>query len=151
MNDIEEKLMNNLNDLLENDIEAINVRIFGTRDRKSVQIIIESEEGITVEACASATRTAQNIIRLENLIDHDYNIEVSSPGINRPLFNLSDFIKYEGEKINVELKKKINNKKRFTGSYSVINERIVFLNDDDATKISVEDIKKANLIREIKV
>ena len=45
MNDIEEKLMNNLNDLLENNIEAINVRIFGTRDRKSVQIIIESDEG----------------------------------------------------------------------------------------------------------
>ena len=151
MNDIEEKLMNNLNDLLENNIEAINVRIFGTRDRKSVQIIIESEDGITVESCANATRTAQNIIKLENLIDHDYNIEVSSPGINRPLFNLNDFIKFEGEKINVELKKKINNKKRFTGSYSVIKDGIVFLNDNDATKISIEDIKKANLIREIKV
>ena len=151
MNDIEEKLMNNLNDLLENNIEAINVRIFGTRDRKSVQIIIESEDGITVESCARATRTAQNIIKLENLIDHDYNIEVSSPGINRPLFNLKDFIKFQGEKINVELKKKINNKKRFTGPYSVINERIVFLNDNDTTKISIEDIKKANLIREIKV
>ena len=52
MNDIEEKLMNNLNDLLENNIEAINVRIFGTRDRKSVQIIIESKDGITVESCS---------------------------------------------------------------------------------------------------
>ena len=151
MNDIEEKLMNNLNDLLENNIEAINVRIFGTRDRKSVQIIIDSEDGVTVETCANATRAAQNIIKLENLIDHDYNIEVSSPGINRPLFNLNDFIKFEGEKINVELKKKINNKKRFTGTYSVIKERIVFLNENDATKISIEDIKKANLIREIKV
>ena len=95
---------------------------------------------------ARATRTAQNIIKLENLIDHDYNIEVSSPGINRPLFNLKDFIKFQGEKINVELKKKINNKKRFTGPYSVINE-IVFLNDNDTTKISIEDIK-ANLIRD---
>ena len=61
-------------------------------------------KGITVESCARATRTAQNIIKLENLID-DYNIEVSSPGINRPLFNLKDFIKFQGEKINVELKK----------------------------------------------
>ena len=97
--------MNNLNDLLENNIDVINVRIFGTRDRKSVQIIIESEDGITVESCARATRTAQNIIKLENLIDHDYNIEVSSPGINRPLFNLKDFIKFQGEKINVRVKK----------------------------------------------
>ena len=151
MNDIEEKLMNSLNGLLENNIEAINVRIFGTKARKSVQIIIESDDGITVESCSSVTRIAQNIIKLENLIDHDYNIEVSSPGINRPLFNLRDFIKFQGEKINVELKRKINDKKRFTGAYSVINENIVFLNDDDTTKISIEDIKKANLIREIKV
>ena len=70
MNDIEEKLMNNLNDLLDDNIEAINVRNFGTRDRKSVQIMIESEDGITVESCANELlRTAQNIIKLENIID----------------------------------------------------------------------------------
>ena len=68
MNDIEEKLMNSLNGLLENNIEAINVRIFGTRDRKSVQIIIESDDGITVESCSNVTRIAQNIIKLENLM-----------------------------------------------------------------------------------
>ena len=89
MNDIEEKLMNRLNNLLDNDIEAINVKIFGARNQKFVEIMIESNQGVTINTCADVTKIAQNIIKLDRLIDSDYSIEVSSPGINRPLLNLS--------------------------------------------------------------
>ena len=151
MNDIEEKIKFKLNSILDDHIEVINVRVFGTRSEKSVQIMIESKEGITVDSCANTSRKAQNIIKLDNIIDGDYNIEVSSPGINRPLFNLNDFITFKGEKVYIELKKNINNKKRYKGNYDVINKKIVFLNDSENTKISIDDIKKANLLREIKV
>ena len=86
MNDIEEKLMNRVNEMLDDHIEAINVKIFGVRNQKSIQIMIESSHGVTIQSCASVTKVAQNIIKLDNIIDGDYNIEVSSPGINRPLF-----------------------------------------------------------------
>ena len=151
MNDTEEKLMNRLNNLLDNDIEAINVKIFGARNQKFIEIMIESDDGITINTCAEVTKIAQNIIKLDSLIDSDYSIEVSSPGINRPLFNIKDFIKYQGEKAFIELKRSINNQKRFTGEYEVINEKITFPNQDNVIEISVDDIKKANLIREIKV
>ena len=151
MNDIEEKLMNRLNNLLDNDIEAINVKIFGARNQKFIEIMIESNDGITIDTCAEVTKIAQNIIKLDSLIDSDYSIEVSSPGINRPLFNIKDFIKYQGEKAFIELKRSINNQKRFTGEYEVINDKITFPNQDNTIEISVDDIKKANLIREIKV
>ena len=151
MNDTEEKLMNRLNNLLDNDIEAINVKIFGARNQKFIEIMIESDDGITINTCAEVTKIAQNIIKLDSLIDSDYSIEVSSPGINRPLFNIKDFIKYQGEKAFIELKRGINNQKRFTGEYEVINNKITFPNQDNTIEISVDDIKKANLIREIKV
>ena len=151
MNDTEEKLMNRLNNLLDNDIEAINVKIFGARNQKFIEIMIESNDGITIDTCAEVTKIAQNIIKLDSLIDSDYSIEVSSPGINRPLFNIKDFIKYQGEKAFIELKRSINNQKRFTGEYEVINDKITFPNQDNTIEISVDDIKKANLIREIKV
>lgn len=151
MSDIEEKIKIKLNSILDDHIEVINVRVFGTRSEKSVQIMIESKEGITVDSCANTSRKAQNIIKLESIIDGNYNIEVSSPGINRPLFNLNDFITFKGEKVYIELKKNINNKKRYKGNYDVINEKIVFLNDSENTQISIDDIKKANLLREIKV
>ena len=149
MNDIEEKLMNRLNNLLDNDIEAINVKIFGARNQKFVEIMIESNQGVTINTCADVTKIAQNIIKLDRLIDSDYSIEVSSPGINRPLLNIRDFIKYQGEKAFIELKRSINNQKRFTGEYKVINKKITF--PDNTIEISIDDIKKANLIREIKV
>ena len=149
MNDIEEKLMNRLNNLLDNDIEAINVKIFGARNQKFVEIMIESNQGVTLNSCADVTKIAQNIIKLDRLIDSDYSIEVSSPGINRPLLNIRDFIKYQGEKAFIELKRSINNQKRFTGEYKVINKKITFPNN--TIEISIDDIKKANLIREIKV
>ena len=149
MNDIEEKLMNRLNNLLDNDIEAINVKIFGARNQKFVEIMIESNQGVTLNTCADVTKITQNIIKLDRLIDSDYSIEVSSPGINRPLLNIRDFIKYQGEKAFIELKRSINNQKRFTGEYKVINQKITF--PDNTIEISIDDIKKANLIREIKV
>ncbi len=151
MNDTEEKLMNRLNNLLDNDIEAINVKTFGARNQKFIEIMIESDDGITINTCAEVTKIAQNIIKLDSLIDSDYSIEVSSPGINRPLFNIKDFIKYQGEKAFIELKRSINNQKRFSGEYEVINNKITFPNQDNTIEISVDDIKKANLIREIKV
>lgn len=151
MNDIEEKLMNRLNNLLDNDIEAINVKIFRARNKKFVEIMIESDDGVTINTCAAVTKIAQNIIKLDSLIESDYSIEVSSPGINRPLFNIKDFIKYQGEKAFIELKRSVNNQKRFTGEYKVINKKITFPYKDNTIEISIDDIKKANLIREIKV
>ena len=151
MNDIEEKLMNRVNEMLDDNIEAINVKIFGVRNQKSVQIMIESSDGVTIQSCTNVTKVAQSIIKLDSIIDGDYNIEVSSPGINRPLFNLKDFIKYQGEKAFVELKRNINNHKRFTGTYEIVNNKIVFQDQKTAVEISIDNIKKANLIREIKV
>ena len=151
MNDIEDKLMNRVNEMLDDNIEAINVKIFGVRNQKSIQIMIESSDGVSIQSCTNVTKVAQNIIKLDSIIDGDYSIEVSSPGINRPLFNLNDFIKYQGEKAFVELKRNINNHKRFTGTYKIINNKIVFQDQKIAVEISIDNIKKANLIREIKV
>ena len=151
MNETEEKLMNRLNNLLDNNIETINVRVFGARNQKFIEIMIESDHGVTINTCADVTKIAQSIIKLDSLIESDYSIEVSSPGINRPLFNIKDFIKYQGEKVFIELKRSINNQKRFTGEYKVINKKITFPNQDNTIEISIDDIKKANLIREIKV
>ena len=151
MNDTEEKLMNRLNKLLDNDIEAINVKVFGARNQKFIEIMIESNHGVTINTCADVTKITQNIIKLDSLIDSDYSIEVTSPAINRPLFNIKDFKKYQGEKVHIELKRSINNQKRFTGEYKVIDKKITFPSQDNTIEISIDDIKKANLIREIKV
>ena len=88
---------------------------------------------------------------MEKFIEDDYNIEVSSPGINRPLYNLKDFIKYQDEKVFIELKRNINNQKRFKGYYEV-KDNIIYINHkNEIIEITYNDIKKANLVREIKI
>ena len=151
MNEVEENIMNKLNELLPNDLTAINVNIFGNRDSKSIQIMIESDSGVSIDHCSKVTKLAQNIITLENYIDENYSIEVSSPGINRPLYNMNDFIKYQGERVFVELKKNINNQKRFKGYYEVIGNTICINYKKEKVSITFDAIKKANLVREIKI
>ena len=151
MNEVEENIMNKLNELLPNDLKAINVNIFGNRDSRSIQIMIESDSGVSINHCSKVTKLAQNIITLEKYIDENYSIEVSSPGINRPLYNIDDFIKYQGERVFIELKKNINNQKRFKGHYVVINDTICIDHKKEKIVITFNDIKKANLVREIKI
>ena len=151
MNEVEENIMNKLNELLPNDLTAINVNIFGNRDSKSIQIMIESDSGVSINHCSKVTKLAQNIITLEKYIDENYSIEVSSPGINRPLYNMNDFIKYQGERVFVELKKNINNQKRFKGYYEVIGNTICINYKKEKVSITFDAIKKANLVREIKI
>ena len=151
MNEVEENIMNKLNELLPNDLKAINVNIFGNSDSRSIQIMIESDTGVSIDHCSKVTKLAQNIITLENYIDENYSIEVSSPGINRPLYNMNDFIKYQGERVFVELKKNINNQKRFKGYYEVIGNTICINYKKEKVSITFDAIKKANLVREIKI
>ena len=151
MNELEENIMNKLNDLLANDLEAINVSIFGNSASKNIQIMIESDEGVSIDNCAEVSKLARNIITMEKFIEDDYNIEVSSPGINRPLYNMKDFIKYQGEKVFIELKRNINNQKRFKGYYEVKDNIICINHKNETIEITFNDIKKANLVREIKI
>jgi ribosome maturation factor RimP len=151
MNEVEENIMNKLNELLANDLKAINVNIFGNSASKSIQIMIESDLGVSIDHCSKVTKLAQNIIALEKYIDDNYSIEVSSPGINRPLYNKNDFVKYQGEKVFIELKKNISNQKRFKGYYEVIGNTICISHKKEKVVITFDDIKKANLVREIKI
>jgi ribosome maturation factor RimP len=151
MNELEENIMNKINELLTNELSAIHVGIYSNGGNKNIQIMIESEKGITVDDCVSTSRLTENIITMHRFIDDNYNIEVSSPGINRPLFNLDDFIKYQGEKVFIELKRNINNQRRFKGYHQVLDGVISIKNKKETIEISINDIKKANLVKEIKI
>jgi ribosome maturation factor RimP len=151
MNEIEENIMNKLNDLLINDLKAINVSVFGSSASKNIQVMIESNAGVSIDNCVEVSKLTRNIITMEKFIEDDYNIEVSSPGINRPLYKMEDFIKYQGEKVFIELKRNIDNQRRFKGYYEVKDDLIYIKHKKETMVIPYNDIKKANLVREIKI
>ena len=86
-------------------------RIFSGKDLL-IRIYIDSDEGITVDDCGTVSRQIADFLTAERSLDSDHTLEVSSPGINRPLFVPEQYEAYLGEKIKVRLFQMIDGRKR---------------------------------------
>ena len=111
-----------------------------------VRIFIEKPEGdITLEDCGSLSNEIDEAI--DALIPHKFFLEVSSPGVERPLKKESDFVRFNGEKIKVSLKHKLNDNKNFEGIIEDFKDETLFLNIKGETlEIPFKEIKKANIV-----
>lgn len=111
-----------------------------------VRIFIEKPEGdITLEDCGSLSNEIDEAI--DALIPHKFFLEVSSPGVERPLKKESDFVRFNGEKIKVSLKHKLNDNKNFEGIIEDFKDKTLFLNiKGEILEIPFKEIKKANIV-----
>ena len=114
-----------------------------------VRIYVENLNGeITLEECAAISGKIDEDV--DKLIEQRFFLEVSSPGIERPLKKIEDFIRFKGEKIKVSLKHKINDKKSFEGIITECKDNIIFLEieQENIVEIPFSEVKKANIIYE---
>ncbi|MBK46354.1 MAG: hypothetical protein CMD82_00535 [Gammaproteobacteria bacterium] len=155
MNEIETELMETINDLvLKEDIEILNIEIIGSRNANRAEIVIDSQKGITIDDCANVSNIIRDVIRFDDKFSDisEMSIEVSSPGINRRLYNLKDYENFIGEKTLIKLKRAVNGKRTIKGRISKVEESLIELEvHGEVISILFENIKKANLQREIKV
>ena len=147
MNDIEESLFQALNEIVEKkDMKVVNISIGGLAKSPSIQIIIDSIQGISLDDCSFVSKLTDDIIKVNGYYADDYNLEVSSPGINRQLFTLDDFRLYENSMVKIKLKKPVNNRKNILGIIKNIkNENIIINIEQDEIEIEFKNIKKANI------
>jgi ribosome maturation factor RimP len=147
MNDIEESLFQALNEIVEKkDMKVVNISIGGLAKSPSIQIIIDSIQGISLDDCSFVSKLTDDIIKVNGYYADDYNLEVSSPGINRQLFTLDDFRLYENSMVKIKLKKPVNNRKNILGIIKNIkNENIIINIDQEEIEIEFKNIKKANI------
>ncbi len=95
--------------------ELVRIRLMGGK-RATLQIMAERPEGgIEVEDCARISRTVSAVLDVEDPISGEYTLEVSSPGIDRPLTRLKDFERYQGYEVRLETSELIDGRKRFRG------------------------------------
>ena len=153
MNDLEEKLHLALNEMLEKkEMRVLNVSVNKKTSGQDIQIIIDSSSGVNLDNCAFASKIAGDIIKIDNLYDDNFNLEVSSPGINRQLFSIDDFLSYKGYKVKIKLKLAVEKQKNFIGTIGNIeNQNILITTDHKDIIIDFNNIKKANLQRDIKI
>ncbi|WP_373077072.1 ribosome maturation factor RimP [Fusobacterium varium] len=114
-----------------------------------VRIYIENLEGdITLEDCAAISNKIDEDI--DKLIEQRFFLEVSSPGIERPLKKIEDYIRFKGEKAKLSLKHKVDEKKNFEGIIADCKDGIIHLEleDEKIMEIPFSEVRKANLVYE---
>ena len=138
---------------LEPAVQAVGMELWGieflSQGKHSVlRIYIESESGVSVDDCEAASHQISGILDVEDPIPGEYHLEVSSPGLDRPLFTFDQFSRYVGEFIRVRLQIAVEGKRNFTGRLlnAAENELLTFDAEDKQLTVSVNQIDKANLV-----
>ncbi|MFQ6032844.1 MAG: ribosome maturation factor RimP, partial [Candidatus Zixiibacteriota bacterium] len=83
--------------------------------------------GVTIDECANLSRKVSDFLDMEDLIPHRYNLEVSSPGLDRPLVKREDFIRKVGEKVRVFLKEPVDGKLDLVGEIKRFQKETLYL------------------------
>jgi ribosome maturation factor RimP len=123
--------------------------IFSGDQRPKLQIMVERQDGqaVSVDDCALASRRASAVLDVEDPVSGSYVLEVSSPGIDRPLTRLRDFERFAGFEARVELRVPVDGRRRFRGRLlGVDHERIRLVTDQEEIELSFDDIRKAKLV-----
>lgn len=113
----------------------------------TVRIYIDSNDGVNVDDCAKMSRQVSSVFDVEDPISGEYNLEVSSPGMDRPLFTLDHFRRYIGEQVKVRLRTAYEGRKKFAGTLTGVEEDdVVVAIGSDEYLLPFDLIDKANLV-----
>ena len=129
--------------------EIVRLRMMGGAARRTLQIMAERPDGeMNVDDCATLSRAIGDVLDAADVINGDYVLEVSSPGIDRPLTRLKDFEAWEGYEAKLELDRLADGRKRFRGILAGIEEDAVCIDlegEEDTTVIPFDWITEAKL------
>ena len=129
-----------LEKLIEPIVEELSYKLYHIEFVKEsgenyLRIYIDKEDGINLEDCEKVSRRISDLLDIEDPIDSSYYLEVSSPGINRLLYNEKHYNSYLGEKVNLKLKKIFEGSKQIEGVLIDFDESII--------KVSINGNEKA--------
>jgi len=129
------------------DCRLIEMELHPSQGRWLVRFYIDNETGVTVDECAEVSQTLDRYLEATDPIDASYTLEVSSPGIDRPLRKEEDFKTYVGENIRVSVFSPIDGRKNFTGRLMDAADGVISVQveSDTQVRIALDDIKKARL------
>lgn len=134
-------------------VEALGCEFWGLEYLSSgrsalLRIYIDrAEEGVTVEDCEKVSRQVSSLMDVEDPISGEYTLEVSSPGLERPLYNLEQFQRYVGEDVALKLRFPYEGRRKFKGRLNgVEGEDILLVVDDHEYLFPVDSVEKANVV-----
>ncbi len=132
--------------LRESALELVDIDFQPSGKRWLLRIFIDKEGGVAIADCVHVSRELDKLLDVENVIDHPYVLEVSSPGLTRQLKKRADFERYAGKRCRIVTRSSIAGRNEFTGEIARVGEDEVEVQEGGETyTIPLEVIKKANL------
>jgi len=126
--------------------ELVAVELSGG-DTSIVRIYIDTPNGITVDDCAKASRQFSAILDVEDPISNRYTLEVSSPGMDRPLAKPEHFQQVIGQDVKIKMITLINGRRRFTGELIEANNQFAVVEvDGEQTELPYDEMDRARLV-----
>jgi len=141
-----------LTELFEPTIEALQLELWGVEHIQQgkyslLRIYIDADQGITADDCANVSRQLGALLDVEDPIAGEYTLEVSSPGLDRPLFTAKQFEQFVGSEVSLRMRSAIEGRRKFQGSIVKLDGDNIFLHvDGEDYELPHADIDKANIV-----
>ena len=133
--------------------ELVNAELTGFARRPTLRVYIDGPQGVKIDDCAAVSRQLSAILDVENPLPGAYTLEVSSPGLDRPLVKLDDFRRFVGETVKIRLRQPVVGRKNFTGRLMGVAGEQLMLEGGEATGgvkeqflLEFADIDRARLV-----
>ncbi|KAA1447069.1 ribosome maturation factor RimP, partial [Escherichia coli] len=122
-------------------LEFIRARV------STLRIYIDSENGITVDDCADVSHQVSAVLDVEDPISVLYNLEISSPGLERPLFTTEHYQRFIGEEVSLVLRIAMQNRRKWLGIIKTVDGEMITVTVDGKDEVfALSNIQKANLV-----
>ncbi len=125
------------NILRDNGIELVDITYKKRQSIRALRILADKESGITADECARMNEIIGEVLDKEDFIGEKYILEVSSPGLDRPLKTKKDFLRIKGKKIRIHTYELIDGRREFVGILQAV--------EDDGISVIGEDVKLAKV------
>lgn len=145
---LQERLVELLNPSIEGlGYELWGIEISGSGKQTILRVYIDRSSGIGIEDCEKVSRQVSSVLDVEDPIRSEYTLEVSSPGMDRPLFKLTQFQESVGETVTLRLRMPFEGRRKFKGLLKGIeDDEIVLEVDNEEYILPYELIDKANIV-----
>jgi ribosome maturation factor RimP len=149
--------MERLTELVASAVEPLGYELLGVEylaqgHHSLLRIYIDSPDGITLDDCERASRQVSAVLDVDDPIRGQYTLEMSSPGLDRPLFTAKHFTQFIGHEVKLRLHSPLEGRRKFKAVITSVEGDLIHLTSsetDEEWQVSLDNIDKANLVPEL--
>ena len=130
-------------------LELVATEVVGSGSKTILRLVVDSPDGVNLDQCASVSRLASAMLDVEDPIKGHYNLEVSSPGMDRPLRKVKDFQKFTGALVKLKTAVPFDGQRNFKGHLQHADDDVVVIaTDTEEISIPMHALDKARIVPE---